>query len=248
MLPDAFNLQDQKAIVVGRGDEKTKTLALALAEAHASLLVITPTEAGSNRIAEAIGGLGVSCETLVWDTHRVESIRGSVEDAVSRLGGVDVLVNDLATEFAKPFVEMSSDEWQRALDINLNGPYYACSGVAGHMLGQKAGRIINVASGLGARAVVNTVAFGSAMGGLLQFTRTLALEWAREDIKVNAIVPGWMPDSPEEMPDNIRRYVPLQRWGTPEDLGGLLVYLASTHSHFITGETIFVDGGVMTRT
>ena len=83
---------------------------------------------------------------------------------------------------------------------------------------------------------------------MLQLTRALGLEWARDNIRVNAIAPGWISDSPDELPDNIRRYIPMQRWGRPEDLGGLLVYLASESCSYTTGETIFVDGGVMIRT
>ncbi|MFQ5875113.1 MAG: SDR family NAD(P)-dependent oxidoreductase, partial [Dehalococcoidia bacterium] len=232
----------------GRGDGRTKAHASALAEAHADLAVIVPEKARGEEIAEAVRNLGGDVTILLWDTHDVPGIQKLVEQVVSQLGKVDILVNDLSAEFAKPFAEMSVDEWRRALDMNLTGVFFACRAASSHMLERQQGRIINVASALGARAVVNSSAYCTAMGGLLQLTRALALEWARHNIRVNAIAPGWIVDSPDELPDTVRRYIPMQRWGRAEDLGGLLVYLASGHCHFITGEAIFVDGGVMTRT
>ncbi|MEE9198334.1 MAG: SDR family oxidoreductase [Dehalococcoidia bacterium] len=248
MVPKGFDLKGQTAIIVGRGDTRTRALAGALAEAHADLALIAPDTADAEGVVDAPRQLGGDVTTLRWDPADVAGIERSVEQAVSQLGKVDILVNDLSVEFAKPFAEMTVQEWHRALDLNLNGAFFACRGVARHMLERRGGRIINVASGLGARAVVNCSAFCAAMGGLLQLTRALALEWARHNVRVNAIAPGWIVESPEGLPDSIRRYIPMQRWGRGEDLGGLLVYLASESSHFMTGETVFVDGGIMIRT
>ena len=248
MLSKGFDLKGQTAVIVGRVDASTQALASALAEANADLALIIPRAAREGEIVDALRQLEANAITLRWNPAEVAGIERLVEQAALQLGKVDILVNDLSVEFAKPFVEMDAEEWHRTIALNLNGVFFACRGVARHMLDRQRGRIINIASGLGARAVVNNSAFCTAMGGLLQFTRALALEWARHNIRVNAIAPGWMVDSTEELPDNIRRYIPMQKWGRVEDLGGLLVYLASESSHFITGETIFVDGGIMVRT
>ena len=96
--------------------------------------------------------------------------------------------------------------------------------------------------------VVNEAAFSAAQAGVIHLTRALGLEWARDNIRVNAIVGGWIVDSDDALPDKIRRYIPTQRWGKPEDLAGVLVYLASDSCSFTTGEPFFVDGGIMIRT
>ncbi len=248
MLPEPFNLEGRRAVMASLGGKLTRALASALLEAGASLALVLPSSKSSDGIVESLKGQGADVICVPWDPKDVPGLRGSVEEAVSRLEQVDILVNDLSTKFARPFKDMTGEEWHRVIQLNLDSVFYACKGVAPHMLARHGGRIVNVASALGARVVVNESAYCTAMGGVLQLTRALGLEWARDNIRVNAIAPGWISDSPDELPDSIRRYIPMQRWGRPEDLGGLLVYLASESCSFTTGETIFVDGGVMIRT
>ena len=110
-------------------------------------------------------------------------------------------------------------EWRTTIDLNLDSVFLSCKAAASHMLAQQRGRIVNIASGLGARVVVNQSAFSAAQAGVIHLTRALGLEWARDNVRVNAIVGGWIVDSDDALPDKIRRYVPMQRWGRPEDLG-----------------------------
>ena len=177
-----------------------------------------------------------------------DGLDAAVSSAISGLGGIDILVNDLAADFAKPLADMTYEEWRATLDLNLDSVFLSCKAASTHMLAQQRGRVVNIASGLGARVVVNQSAFSAAQAGVIHLTRALGLEWARDNVRVNAIVGGWIVDSDDALPDKIRRYVPMQRWGRPEDLGGTLVYLASDSCAFTTGEPIFIDGGVMIRT
>ena len=248
MATAPFDLQGKNAVIASWGGKNTQALASALLEAGASVALVLPESASSGNIGREVAHNDSKAELVSWAGGDMPGVQAGVEQAIARLGAIDVLVNDLSRDFAKPFVEMTADEWQQTIRLNLDSVFYACKAGAAHMLQQQSGRIINVASGLGARVVVNESAFCASMAGVLQLTKALGLEWARDNIRVNAIAAGWIVESEDEFPDNIRRYIPMQRWGKPEDLGGLLVYLASDSCSFTTGETVFVDGGVMIRT
>ncbi len=223
MSPAPFNLNDRNAVLVTRGGINGPALSAALSDAGATLAVVT------------------------W-TGGTDGLESAVSNAISNLGGIDILVNDLAADFAKPLTDMTYEDWRTTVDLNLDSVFLSCKAAATHMLEQQRGRIVNVASGLGARVVVNQSAFSAAQAGVIQLTRALGLEWARDNVRVNAIVGGWIVDSNDALPDKIRRYVPMQRWGRPEDLSGALVYLASDSCSFTTGEPVFIDGGIMVRT
>ena len=223
MSPAPFNLNDRNAVLVTRGGINAPALSAALNDAGATLAVVT------------------------W-TGGTDGLESAVSNALSNLGGIDILVNDLAADFAKPLTDMTYEDWRTTVDLNLDSVFLSCKAAAAHMLEQQRGRIVNIASGLGARVVVNQSAFSAAQAGVIQLTRALGLEWARNNVRVNAIVGGWIVDSEDALPDKIRRYVPMQRWGRPEDLGGALVYLASDSCSFTTGEPVFIDGGIMVRT
>ncbi len=237
MSPAPFNLQDKSAVLATRCGVNSPALANALIDAGATLAVVHPETATPPPAPHAVSWPGAA-----------EGLDSAVTAAISDLGGIDILVNDLSAEYAGPFAEMTAEDWRKILQLNLFSVFLSCRAAAPHMLQRRRGRIVNVASGLGARVVVNQAAFSTAQAGVIHLTRALGLEWARDNVRVNAIVGGWIVDSDDALPDNVRRYVPMQRWGRPEDLGGVLVYLASDSCSFTTGEPVFVDGGVMIRT
>lgn len=230
MSPAPFNLDGKNAVLVTRGGINASAIASALSDAGATLAVVQP---GS--------------DTVPW-TGDTGTLHAAVTGAISHLGGIDILVNDLASNFAKPFSDMTSEEWRNAIDLNLDSVFVSCKAASGPMLEQKRGRIVNIASGLGARVVMNQAAFSAAQAGVIHLTCALGFEWARANVRVNAIVGGWIVDSDDALPDKVRRYVPMQKWGRPEDLAGTLVYLASDSCSFTTGEPFFIDGGIMIRT
>jgi 2-deoxy-D-gluconate 3-dehydrogenase len=182
-------------------------------------------------------------------------VEGEVEAAVARsldaFGSVDVLVNNSGLAAVKPLVEMTSGEWRRILETNLTGAFNCCRAVGPAMIARRRGKVVNVASVLGARGLPGYAAYSASKGGLLALTRALAVEWARHNIQVNAIAPGWFVTSMNEAAfedprtsERLLRNVPARRTGRPEELGPLVVYLASAASDYVTGEVVFVDGGL----
>ena len=237
MSPAPFDLKGRNAVLVTRDGINAPALASALTDAGATLAVVHPESATPPQTPN----------TVPWPGG-TDGLDAAVSSAISGLGGIDILVNDLAADFAKPLADMTYAEWRATIDLNLDSVFLSCKAASTHMLAQQRGRVVNIASGLGARVVVNQSAFSAAQAGVIHLTRALGLEWARDNVRVNAIVGGWIVDSDDALPDKIRRYVPMQRWGRPEDLGGTLVYLASDSCAFTTGEPIFIDGGIMIRT
>ena len=155
--------------------------------------------------------------------------------------------------FAKPLVETTAEEWAKTMSMNLTSVFLTVKHVAQHMLGRGKGKIVNVTSQLGERGLPNSSAYCAAKGGVVLLTKAAAQEWGKQGISINAIGLGWIEGDPlaesadEELRVRLGRYIPMQRMGQPDEVGPLAVYLASDASDFITGHTIYVDGGVLSR-
>ena len=173
-----------------------------------------------------------------------------MEEALSAFGGIDILVNNAGVNVRKPVLELTEADWDRVLDTNLKGYFLVAQAVAPTMIKQKKGKVINMASILGAVGLENQLPYASSKGGVIQMTKVMALEWARHGIQVNAIGPTYfetplvaaLRNDPERF-RFINERTPMGRWGQPEELEGTVIFLASRASDFITGQTIFVDGG-----
>jgi NAD(P)-dependent dehydrogenase (short-subunit alcohol dehydrogenase family) len=173
-----------------------------------------------------------------------------VETVVQEFGRIDILVNNAGVNIRKPVLELTEEDWDTVLDTNLKGYFLVARAVGKHMISQGRGKVINMASILGAVALPNQLAYASSKGGVVQMTKVMALEWASHNIQVNAIAPTYF-ETPLVAPlrNDPERYrfimerTPMGRWGQPEELEGTAVFLASRASDFITGQTIFVDGG-----
>jgi NAD(P)-dependent dehydrogenase (short-subunit alcohol dehydrogenase family) len=250
MAVEGFDLSGKNALVIGAGSSAGRAIALALAEAGARLAV---TSAGRDKddlaaVEETARQLGVEARAL--DATAPAEMEAAVDEVMTALGSIDILVNCPDLFLAKPVAEIADDEWERVLSVNLSGVFLACRAVGPRMLKQERGRIINVASGLGERGLPNSSAYCAAKGGVINLTRALAQEWAARGITVNCIAPGWMEDSPglgDPNPETNRvvRFIPLRRAGRPDDIGPLAVYLASDAAGYVTGRTVFVDGGLL---
>jgi NAD(P)-dependent dehydrogenase (short-subunit alcohol dehydrogenase family) len=180
-----------------------------------------------------------------------EEVEAGVARAIDAFGGIDVLVNNSGVATVKPLVDTTPAEWRRILETNLTGAFNSCRAVGPGMIARRHGKVVNVASVLGARGLPGYAAYSASKGGLLALTRALAVEWARHNVQVNAIAPGWFVTSMNEaafrdpaIRDRLLRDVPARRTGNPEELGALVVYLASPASDYVTGEVVFVDGGL----
>jgi len=172
-----------------------------------------------------------------------------IEDVLNEFGRIDVVINNAGGGDMKPIVEMSEDEWLRIVDLNVNALFRICKAVGPHMIERRQGKIINMSSMYGLVGEKNVTAYCASKGAIIQFTRALALEWAEHNITVNALAPGYIYTErtsrvfDTELGNAFISRVPLGRIGKTEELGPLVVYLASSASDYMTGSVIVMDGG-----
>jgi NAD(P)-dependent dehydrogenase (short-subunit alcohol dehydrogenase family) len=186
--------------------------------------------------------------TDVADPARVEALIG---EAVRGLGRLDIVVNNCGIARPAPLAESTAADWRAVVDVNLGGVVHGCRAAAPHLIAQRSGKIINVASVLAQVGLPSYALYAATKGGVIAFTRALAVEWGRHNIQVNAIAPGWFVTDMNEaafadpkIRERLLRDVPARRTGRLEEVGPLAVYLASPASDFMTGQTLFLDGGL----
>ncbi len=240
-----FDLSGKIALVVGAGKSWLEPIAISLLEAGATVITLNQGEKEFLLIKNLASKLNqplkiITCHSLDYPT--VDKIVGEM---ISNWGRLDILVNSLNIRFAKPLIEADEKEWQKILNTNLTTLFTTCRTVGRQMLKQRAGKVINITTCLAERGLPNYTAYCAAAGGVVQFTRALALEWAKSGISANAITLGWMIEPPEIPEERVRKYIPMQRYGRPEEFTTLLLYLASSASNYITGQIYSVDGGAM---
>ena len=247
-----FDLHGKVAIVTGGGSGLGRQMATALAEMGASVVLCARTAERCEEAATELRALGVRAIGLRCDVTVADDVRAMVERAAAELGRIDILVNNAGRAWVAPVASMKVEDWRKVLEVNLTGAFL-CSQAAGNvMIAQGGGKIINIAStaGLGGAMpeVLDSIAYNTSKGGLINFTRDLAVKWGRHRINVNAIAPGWFPSRMsstivERWGERLGRNIPLGRIGGDEDLKGTVVYLASHASDYITGQILAVDGG-----
>jgi NAD(P)-dependent dehydrogenase (short-subunit alcohol dehydrogenase family) len=255
---DAFDLSGKNALVIGAGSPAGRTIALALAEAGADVTVSSITTDGDEvmRVKGAqkeIAKLGRKAATVATDVTLGTGVQVMVRQVAKEMDGIDILVNASDLQFAKAAESTTDVEWSKVLHVNLSGTFYACRAVGKEMLKQaRGGRIINVSSILGERAIAHTAAYSAAQAGVHNLTRALSTEWAAQGITVNAIAQGWMDygaiiGDPDPAQNKTVRFVPMKRAGTAQDVAALALYLASDSTGYITGQVLYVDGGLSTH-
>ncbi|MBI2831413.1 MAG: SDR family oxidoreductase [Chloroflexi bacterium] len=246
-MTEDFDLSGRVALVVGAGESWLWALAASLLEAGAAVMAVKSGKTDTSSIKEMAKKSEGKLQVTDVATLDYITLSRVVEDGISRFGKIDILVNSLNVRFARPVLEVSDVEWERVMAVNLRGLFDACRAAGKHMIEKGYGKIINVTSCLGERGMANSSVYCAAAGGVLQLTRALALEWAKRGITVNAIELGWLLGQSETPDERITRFLPLRRYGTPDDFTPLVVYLASPASDYITGQAYRVDGGVMSR-
>jgi NAD(P)-dependent dehydrogenase (short-subunit alcohol dehydrogenase family) len=255
---DAYDLAGKRALVIGAGNPAGKAIALALAEAGADVTVSSCTNDGdevmrARNVQREIASLGRNAATVATDVTLGTGVQVMMRQVAKDMGGIDILVNAPDLFLGKPAAETTDIEFNRVIQVNLAGTFHACRAAGKEMLKQgNGGRVINVTSVLGERAIANAAAYAAAHAGVLNLTRALATEWGPAGITVNAIAQGWMEHSsaigdPTPEANKTVRFVPMKRAGKADELGPLAVYLASDASGYVSGQVMFVDGGLTTH-
>ena len=247
-IPTEWSLAGKTAIITSDRRGWTPHLAAALAEAGADIAVAGSHASDMSDAADAVRAAGRRAIKLEADLTGADDVAAMVDSALGELGQLDILVNNARVEFGKPFVEVTDDEWDAVIAFNLRSMFLCCRAVGRLMLAQGGGRIVNVGTGLAERGLWNSAAACASQGAIKQLTAALGLEWARSGVRVNGIGAGWLTTEPRDEgaePELLERYIPSRRKGHPTDLAGLLVYLASDASDFMTGQTVYIDGGAM---
>jgi len=246
-----INLAGKVAIVTGAGRGIGKGIAKALADAHASVIVNDVDLNVAVEVSRQIESSGGRALPVKADMRKADEISRMVEIAVRDMGGIHILVNNAGIVLRKPAEEIAEEEWDRVIDINLKGTFLCAQSAAKAMMkAGQGGRIINISSIMGGVALPPRAAYCATKGGIIALTKDLAAEWAKHGITVNAIAPGWTITemtqsyfSQEPVRQFLLERIPLNRLGKPEDMAHVAVFLASEYSDYITGQTIYVDGG-----
>ncbi|MBZ9569773.1 SDR family oxidoreductase [Patescibacteria group bacterium] len=248
-----MDLKDKVAIITGARRGMGRTHALVLAKAGAKVVVSDISEKDCQKVVEEIKKGGGQALAIKCDVSKKEEVDEMVKKTVEEFGKVDILVNNAGIAQFKPFLELTEEEWDRTLDINLKGYFLCAQAAAKEMAKQKSGVIINIASvAMGQQGIgfPNIVHYCASKGGIAAMTEALAVELAPHNIRVNTIAPG-MIETP--MIDPIKKdlktmeamlaRLPMRRVGKPEEVSNLVLFLASEASSYITGSTVVIDGG-----
>jgi gluconate 5-dehydrogenase len=250
---DLFRLDGRTAIVTGGGRGLGRYMAGALADAGANVVLCSRKLEPLKEVAGEIEARGGQALALECDVTEPESVEKTVQEAEGAFGSVDVLVNNSGATWGAPAVEMPLERFDEVLRVNVRGTFLMSQAVGRRMIERSStGTIINISSiaGLvgGNPDYMQTVGYNTSKGAIISMTRDLATAWAPHGITVNAIAPGWFPTRMsggliEKFQEQMLSDIPLGRFGNPEDLKGVVVFLASPAAAYITGQTIIVDGG-----
>ena len=244
-------LEGKVAVVTGASRGLGRAIAVALAGAGAGGALAARSRDDLDETARLVERAGGRALVVPTDVARYAEVEALMARAVSELGRLDVVVNNSGIATVKPLAEMSPEDFRGVVDVNLAGAFHGCRAAAPHLIAQRSGKIVNLASVLGVVGLSGYTAYAASKGGIIALTRALGVEWARHGIQVNAIAPGWFRTDMNEAAfanprtsERLLRDVPARRLGQIEEIGPLVVYLASAGSDFMTGQTLFLDGGL----
>ena len=251
MSENLFDLTGQVAVVTGASRGLGQYFARALARAGADLVLTSRRPEDCQPFVDELAGRGTVARAVALDVRSQESIAAFADAAEAAFGKVDILVNNAGCNIRKPALDVTWDDWNTILDTNLRGSFFVAQAVARGMINRGYGRIINISSVTSVFGYAGLAPYGASRGGIRQLTMSLADDWGRHGVTVNALAPGWFQTQQnramyqdEGWVEYLVERIPLKRPGQPNDLDGAVVFLASEASRYITGQTLLVDGGI----
>jgi NAD(P)-dependent dehydrogenase (short-subunit alcohol dehydrogenase family) len=252
----ARRLEGRRALLVGAATGIGRAAANRLAREGALVAIADLNADDGDKTARAIEDQGGKAWFFPVEVRTEADVADMVGGAVDALGGLDILVNSAGVLEVGPIETFPSDAWARILEVNLTGQFFVLKHAVPHLKEQGGGSVINIASAAGLKSGPGETAYAASKGGIIAFSRTLAMELAADNIRVNALCPGFV-DTPFNDPateyaggpaavdEFVRTFIPLGRQGEPKEIAGVIAFLASDDSSFLTGQAVLVDGGMM---
>ncbi|PWB63162.1 MAG: 2-deoxy-D-gluconate 3-dehydrogenase [Bradyrhizobiaceae bacterium] len=246
-----FDLNGRVAVVTGGNGGIGLGMAKGFAQAGSAVVVAGRQKDKNAAAVKEIAALGAKAIAVEVDVTREDSVKAMVAQTVAQLGRLDILVNNAGIAIRKPPQDYTLAEWQQVIDINLTGAFLCSHAAYPEMVRARGGKIINIGSMMSIFGAPYTVAYAASKGGIVQMSKAMATAWAKDNIQVNSILPGWIDtdltraarQQVQGLNERVLARTPAGRWGLPDDFAGTAVFLASAASDFVTGATIAVDGG-----
>ncbi|MEK3993989.1 2-dehydro-3-deoxy-D-gluconate 5-dehydrogenase KduD [Psychrobacillus sp. FSL K6-2365] len=247
-----FDLSGKVAVVTGGNKGIGKAISLGLAQAGANIVVIARDI--QEEYLESIRAVGVKAIGISFDLQQIEKFDELVEEIIGKMGKIDILINNAGVQRRSPAVDFDKADWDFVMNVNANAVFFLAQKVGQHMIEKGSGKIINLASLLSFQGGLTVPAYAASKGAVMQFTKSLANEWAGLGVNVNCIAPGYMDTEMNTalVADEVRNKqildrIPAGRWGKAEDIAGTAIFLSSNASDYLHGFTIAVDGGWLGR-
>lgn len=250
MLEKLFSLKNKVIILTGASQGIGKELAIVYAKLGANIALVARNKEKLQQVKSELHELGCEAITISCDLTNTDEIPPAIAKVQKHFGRIDVLVNNAGTNIAKEAEHVTESDWDTVLDVNLKSTFFCSQAVYAYMKDSGSGKIINMSSQMAEVGYYKRSAYCSSKGGVKQLTKSLAVEWAKDNILVNSIAPTFI-ETPmtekmfedKEFKKDVFNRIPLGRLAKPEDLFGAIVFLSSDASNMVTGQTLFVDGG-----
>jgi len=248
-----FDLKGKRALITGGTHGLGMAMAKGLGKAGAELIINDLSAEKLENALKEYARVGLKAEGLLFDVTNDAEVKTAINTIEKEIGSIDILINNAGIIKRIPMVEMEATDFRQVIDVDLVAPFIVSKYVGKHMIGRKTGKIINICSMMSELGRDTVSAYAAAKGGLKMLTRNMATEWAKFNIQVNGIGPGYFATEQtapirvngHPFNDFIISRTPAGRWGNPEDLIGTTVFLSSSASDFVNGQIIYVDGGIL---